>query len=87
MAASEVDRLVARYEDKMERAWQEWQIGGSMRHEALYRRYEEVVDALRGAGGPDGRALAKLRSAVMEVPVGDAGAVQDLKNRIVRGLL
>ena len=44
--ASEVDKLIERYEDKAEHAWEEWQLGGSMRHEGLYNKYEEVVETL-----------------------------------------
>ena len=84
-STSEVDKLIERYEDKMEHAWEEWQLGGSMRYEGLYRKYEEVVDALyrgRSAG------LQASRSSDLKQDVLRAKTVDDLqaiKNRVVMG--
>jgi hypothetical protein len=82
---SEVDKLIERYEDKAEHAWEEWQLGGSMRHEGLYNRYERVVKTLergRSAG------LLASRHADLEQDVLNAKTMDDLqgiKNRIVMG--
>lgn len=82
---SEVDKLIERYEDKAEHAWQEWQIGGSMRHEGLYDRYEEVVETLnRGKSS----VLRASRSSDLKQDVLKAKTMDDLqsiKNRIVMG--
>lgn len=82
---SEVDKLIKRYEDKMEHAWGEWQLGGSMRHEGLYNRYEEVVETLNR--GKSAGALASrhtdLKQDVLKAKTVDD--LQGIKNRIVMG--
>ena len=82
---SEVDKLIERYKDKAEHAWQEWQIGGSMRHEGLYNRYEEVVEVLtRGKSA----GLRASRSSDLKQDVLKAKTMDDLqaiKNRVVMG--
>lgn len=82
---SEVDKLIERYEDKAEHAWQEWQIGGSMRHEGLYTRYEEVVETLnRGkSAGLRASSSADLKQDVLKAKTMDD--LQAIKNRIVMG--
>lgn len=84
-ATSEVDKLIERYEDKAEHAWQEWQLGGSMRHEGLYNRYEEVVETLnrgRSAGALASRHT-DLKQDVLKAKTMDD--LQGIKNRIVMG--
>lgn len=82
---SEVDKLIERYEDKAEHAWQEWQIGGSMRHEGLYTKYEEVVETLnRGkSAGLRASSSADLKQDVLKAKTMDD--LQAIKNRIVMG--
>ncbi len=82
---SEVDKLIERYEEKSEKAWQEWQIAGSMRHEGLWRKYTEVLETLnRGKSA----GLRASRSADLKQDVIKAKTMDDLqaiKNRIVMG--
>lgn len=82
---SEVDKLIERYEAKAETAWQEWQIGGSMRHEALWRKYTEVVETLnRGkSAGLRASSSADLKQDVLKAKTMDD--LQAIKNRIVMG--
>lgn len=82
---SEVDKLIKRYEEKAETAWQEWQIGGSMRHEALWRRYTEVVETL--ARGKSAERQGELTSGLKH-DVLSAKTMDDLRkvqNDIVMG--
>lgn len=82
---SEVDKLIEHYEDKAEHAWQEWQLGASMRHEGLYNRYEEVVEILnRGkSAGALASRYAELKQDVLKAKTMDD--LQRIKNCIVMG--
>lgn len=82
---NEVDKLIERYEEKAEKAWQEWQIAGSMRHEGLWRKYTEVVETLN-RGKSDGlraSSYADLKQDVLKAKTMDD--LQAIKNRIVMG--
>ncbi len=84
-ATSEVDKLIERYEDKAEHAWEEWQLGWSMRHEGLYNKYEEVVETLNC--GRHARLLASRHTDLKQdvIKANTMDDLQGIKNRIMMG--
>ena len=90
----ELLKVWQKHNDEKERCWQEWQICGSMRHEALYRKHEAVCDALESisAKAKDSAELRKLKERVGDLPT-DCGyykmrdAVTKLKSDLAAGNL
>lgn len=90
----ELLKVWKKHDAEKERCWDEWQIAGSMRHEALYRKHEAVCEALEsiGAKADDAKELRKLKERVQALP-GDGDwyemrdAVLALKSDLASGNL